>query len=99
MVRRTGIVVGLLYSWVDEVLGMDEVLGIDEVLGVEGSCCWDLGDTVCMVTKGWGVGGMGIGLGSSGFGVEATNGGGSGRACIRIRFSIFFWRLFHLGVQ
>ena len=85
------------------MLGEDEVLGVDEGLALEGSCCWDLEGKVCMITKGWGVGEMGIGLGSclggnsfgqqcsaGGRGVEAANGGGSVRACIKILSSICF---------
>ncbi len=49
---------------------------------------------VGMVVKGWAVGGVGRGLGRSGFaggkGFVAVVGGGFGRTCIRIFFSIFF---------
>ncbi len=48
---------------------------------------------VGMVVKGWAVGGVGRGLGRSGFaggkGFAAVVGGGFGRTCIRIFFSSF----------
>ena len=92
MVRGMGIFLGLLYNWV--VPGVDKVLAVDEVLGVEGSCCWGWEGKIGMVTKGWGVGGVGIGFGSSGLagGSRAVDakGSGSGSTCCKIFLSSCF---------
>ena len=66
------------------------------MLGVESSCglIGMLDGKVGMVTKGWAVGGVGRGLGSSGLaggrGFVAVVGDGSGRACLKIFLSIPF---------